>query len=370
MTQKPCIPDKLPLQGLDWQTLASCTSKATMAVARYDGTLAGMVNAAVLLSPITRREAVLSSRIEGTQASLVEVLKHEAGEEFSDTKKDDINEIMNYRRALLLGEDYLAERPISLQLIRELHAFLMDGVRGGDKTPGSFRDEQNWIGKKGTPIEDARFIPPEPLVMRSAMTNFDQYLNSDDIDPLVQLAILHAQFEIIHPFLDGNGRLGRMLIPLFLYQKKVLQRPMFYLSEYLEEKDEEYRDRLLAITDENDWQGWIEFFLLALQHQAARNTEKAKSIHDLYEEMKVRFVQVTHSQYAQTTLDAFFNKPILNGSDFLGISSIGNRGTANTLLRALVRDGVLKLLREGSGRSPTIYCFPSLINISEGKEVI
>lgn len=370
MTQKPCIPERLPVQGLDWQRLASCTSKATMAVARYDGTLAGMVNAAVLLSPITRREAVLSSRIEGTQASLIEVLKHEAGEEYSDAKKGDINEIINYRRALILGEDYLEERPISLQLIRELHALLMEGVRGGDKTPGSFRSEQNWIGKKGTPIEHARFIPPDPMLMRDAMTNFEEYLNIDDIDPLVQLAVLHAQFEIIHPFVDGNGRLGRMLIPLFLYQKAVLQRPMFYLSEYLEEADEEYRNRLLAITDDNDWQGWIEFFLLALQHQAIRNTEKAKSIHGLYEEMKDRFVEVTHSQYALTALDAFFNKPILNGSDFLNITRIENRGTANTLLRALVREDVIKILREGAGRSPAIYYFPSLINISEGKEVI
>ncbi|MDA3971263.1 MAG: Fic family protein [Desulfobulbaceae bacterium] len=370
MTKKPCIPDKLPLHELDWQRLASFTSKATMAVARYDGTLAGMVNAAVLLSPITRREAVLSSRIEGTQASMVEVLKHEAGEEYSENKKGDINEVMNYRKALLLGEDSLAERPISLQLIRELHSLLMQGVRGGDKTPGSFRTEQNWIGKKGTPIEEARFIPPDPLLMQDAMINLEEYINFDDIDPLVQLAILHAQFEIIHPFVDGNGRLGRMLIPLFLYQKNVLQRPMFYLSEYLDEADEEYRGRLLAITDDNDWQGWIEFFLLALQHQAARNTEKAKSIHKLYEEMKVLFVGITHSQYAQTTLDAFFNKPILNSSDFLKITEINNRGTANTILRALVHEEVISVLREGSGQSPAIYCFPSLINISEGQDVI
>ncbi|MCJ7600491.1 MAG: Fic family protein [Desulfobulbaceae bacterium] len=371
MTPRPYIPEKLPLQGLDWQRLASHTSKATMAVARFDGTLSGMVNAEVLLSPITRREAILSSRIEGTQASLVEVLKHEAGEdESNEAKKGDIHEIINYRHALLVGEEYLMERPISLMLIRELHALLMQGVRGRDKTPGSYRTEQNWIGKKGTPIEEARFIPPDPILVQDAMANFEEYLNFDDIDPLVQLAVLHAQFEIIHPFLDGNGRLGRMLIPLFLYQKKVLQRPMFYLSEYLEESDEEYRDRLLAITEENNWQGWVEFFLLALQRQAARNTEKAKSIHDLYQEMKVRFVDVTHSQYAQTALDAFFNKPILNGSDFLNITSIGNRGTANTLLRALVTSGVIKVLREGAGRSPTLYCFPSLINISEGKEVI
>lgn len=279
MKKKPYIPDKLPLKNLNWERLAPYTSKATMAVARYDGTLAGMVNAAVLLSPITSQEAVLSSRIEGTQASLIEVLKHEAGEQYSESKQGDIHEIVNYREALLLGEDYLNDRPVSLQLIRELHALLMQGVRGSDKTPCAFRTEQNWIGTKGTPMEKARFMPPDPVIMQAALDNFSYYVNLEDTDPLVQLAVLHAQFEIIHPFIDGNGRLGRMLIPLFLYQKRVLQRPMFYLSEYLEEADGEYRDRLLAITDDNDWQGWIEFFLSALHQQAERNTEKTKKNH-------------------------------------------------------------------------------------------
>ena len=370
MNKKPCIPDKLPIEKLDWKRLAPYTSKATMAVARYDGTLVGMINAAVLFSPITSREAVLSSRIEGTQASLVEVLRHEAGEQYDEAKKGDIHEIINYRRALLLGEDSLKNRPISLQFIRELHTLLMQDVRGGDKTLGTFRAEQNWIGKKGTPIEEARFVPPNPMVMQDALENFERYVNMDDTDPLVQLAIIHAQFEIIHPFCDGNGRLGRMMVPLFLYEKKVLQRPTFYLSEYLEEADEEYRARLLSITNDNDWQGWVEFFLVALHQQAERNTEKAISIFALYEEMKVHFANITHSQYAQTTLDAFFNRPILNSSDFLKISHIDNRGTANGILRSLVEDGVLQIIREGSGRTPAIYVFPALINIAEGKVVV
>lgn len=370
MTISPCIPDTLPISGLNWERLARFTSKATIAVARYDGTLAGMVNSAVLLSPITNREAVLSSRIEGTQASLVEVLKHEAGEHYNSSKKGDIDEIINYRTALLLGEETLFERPISLQLIRGLHALLMKGVRGGDKTPGTFRTEQNWIGKKGTPISEARFIPPDPIILKDALENFADYVNFDDIDPLVQLALIHAQFEIIHPFSDGNGRLGRMLIPLFLYQKRILQRPMFYLSEYLEEADTVYRDRLLHITQDNDWQGWVEFFLTALYEQAERNTEKAKNILSLYEDMKTLFVEVTHSQYSLTALDAFFNKPILNSSDFLKITCIENRGTANTILRNLMRENIILLLREGSGRSPAIYAFPALINITEGKKVL
>lgn len=370
MSKESCIPDTLPIDGLDWKRLAPFTSKAMLALARYDGTLSGMVNAAVLLSPVTSQEAVLSSRIEGTQASLTEMLRHEAGERYSEAKQGDIKEIMNYRRALLMAEKALEDRPITLQLIRELHSMLMNDVRGGDQTPGAFRTIQNWIGKKGTPIELARFVPPSPVTMQSALDNLQNYIASEDIDPLVQLAIVHAQFEIIHPFKDGNGRLGRMLIPLLLYQKQVLQRPMFYLSEYLEESDDKYRDRLLAITEESDWQGWVEFFLEAIHRQAIRNTNKAKQIHALYEDLKLRFVEVTRSQYAVGALDAFFSKPIINSADFIAVSRIENRGTANTLLRNLVKEGVIRVIREGSGRRSAIYALPALINISEGYEVL
>jgi Fic family protein len=363
------MPDTLPVEGLDWQRLAAFTSKATLAVARFDGTLSGMVNAAVLLSPITSREAVLSSRIEGTQASLVEVLQHEAGEEYAEAKQWDIKEVINYRMAMLMAEKALEERPISLQLVRELHAMLMDNVRGGDQTPGAFRVVQNWIGSPGCTIEQARFVPPSPLMMQDAMGSLASYITSDDIDPLVQLAVIHAQFEIIHPFRDGNGRLGRMLIPLFLYQKGVLQRPMFYLSEYLEEQDGEYRDRLLAITDNGDWQGWIEFFLRALHHQAERNIERAQTIHQLYDEMKQRFVEATHSQFAVNALDAFFSRPIMNGTDFSKIGGIENRGTAAGLLRSLHQNNLISVLRQGAGRRPTIYALPALLNITEGREV-
>jgi len=369
MSKSPYIPHELPIQNLDWQRLAGFTSKAMLAVARYDGTLSGMVNAVVLLSPITNNEAVLSSRIEGTQASLVEVLQHEAGEEYSEEKEWDIGEVINYRRALLMAEQTLEVRPVSLQLIRELHAMLMENVRGEDQTPGAFRTVQNWIGKRGCKIQEARFIPPSPLTMQDSMRHLEEYISGDDIDPLVQLAVIHAQFEIIHPFKDGNGRLGRMLIPLFLYQKRVLQRPMFYLSEYFEEHDGEYRDRLLAITDDNDWQGWIEFFLQAIHQQAERNTTRAKQIHELYDQMKQKIVESTHSQFALPALDAFFSRPIINTSDFLTTSGIENRGTANGILKSLLGDGLITILRKGSGRRSAIYAFPALLNIAEGRDV-
>ncbi len=364
----PCVPDMLPID-IEWKSLVSLIGQAGRAIARYDGTLEGIVNSAVLLSPLTAREAVMSSKIEGTQATLVEVLQHEAGEEFGVEKTGDIKEIVNYRKALFIAEDYLKDRPLSLSLIRELHDILMDSVRGKDKKPGAFRADQNWIGKPGDPIEKARFVPPEPLVMKGALDNLQAFMSGDMEDPLVQMAIIHAQFEIIHPFNDGNGRLGRMLIPLFLYQKKILQRPVFYLSEFLEEHDEEYRERLLAISESGDWQGWVNFFLKGILVQAERNAEKAKRIHDLYERMKRDFSNVTNSKYALAALDSFFARPIINASDFYEMSGMPTKPTAHNILKALMGAGLITVLKEGRGQTPAVFALPELINASEGRDV-
>ena len=369
-SKKPCIPDHLPLDNINWESLVSKISRAGRAIARYDGTLEGMINAAVLLSPLTDNEAVLSSKIEGTQVSLMEVLEHEAGEEFTDNKQKDIHEILNYRKALLVAEGHIKQRKtITLSLVRELHAMLMDSVRGKDKSPGKFRDTQNWIGKKNCPIEQARFVPPDILKMKESLDNLEKFIASDFDDPLVQLALIHAQFEIIHPFEDGNGRLGRMMIPLFLYQKKELQRPVFYLSEYLESHDDEYRDLLLGITKNGNWHDWIAFFLDAIYEQAIVNTEKAKQIHNLYEQMKIRFADVTKSQFALAALDTFFAVPIINGTRFQEKAQIKNKATSNTILKALHESGVITMTRAAAGNRPAVYAMPELINIAEGRDV-
>ena len=330
-----------------------------------------MVNAHVLLAPMTSREAVLSSRIEGTQASLIEVLEFEAGRAFEQDseKRKDIHEIINYRMALIYGETQLKQRPISLSLIRELHQMLMSSVRGEDKEPGQFRTIQNWIGKPGSTIDQARFIPPDIPCMTSALTNFETFTATDYDDPLIQLALLHAQFEIIHPFNDGNGRLGRMLIPLFLYQKNVLQSPVFYLSEYLEQNDRAYRDRLLAITEQGDWQGWVEFFLQAIRIQADWNADKARKIHTLYEQMKIQFAEATKSKFSVLALDAFFASPIIDSSKFREMTTIPNATTAHNVLKALEKASLIYTIREGQGRRPAIYIFPEIINIAEGRDV-
>jgi Fic family protein len=261
--------------------------RANRELALYAGTLYGVPNPDILLSPLTTQEAVLSSRIEGTQATLGEVLKFEAGQEMTDeSKRQDIREIINYRRALWAAEKGIKERPFNLNLLLQLHDMLLESVRGRNKARGLFRTEQNWIGPPGSPIEKASFVPPAPLFLKDHLDNWEKYYHAEERDPLVQLAILHAQFEVIHPFLDGNGRLGRMLVPLFLYEKQLLSRPMFYLSSYLEAHRAEYVERLRELADPDSWNRWSDFLLRAIAQQATENATTARAIIALYERLK------------------------------------------------------------------------------------
>uniref|UniRef100_UPI0035CC6805 Fic family protein n=1 Tax=uncultured Sphingomonas sp. TaxID=158754 RepID=UPI0035CC6805 len=365
----PCIPDDLPITNLPWREVLPLVGRANASLARYDGMLQTLPNPGILLSPITANEAVLSSKIEGTQATLDEVLEAEAGLITSETRRGDIEEITNYRSAVTITEAALPNRPITLSLIREVHQRLLQGVRGRDKTPGMFRSDQNWIGRRGDSIDRARFVPPNPLVLADALDRWQSYIALTTEDPVLQTSIAHAQFEILHPFKDGNGRIGRMLIPLVLHQRHALSRPMFYMSEYLEAHREEYYDRLLAITDRQDWHGWIKFFLEGMIEQAEANLAKVKSIRDLYEEARREFVEVTHSQYAMAAVDAFFTRPIISATAFAETAGFNNRVTANNMLRQLEAAGRIRRIREGGGRTASIYAFPALINIAEGRPV-
>lgn len=369
MVKAPYIPSELPLQELEWQRLSCLIGNANWSLANYNGLLKSMINPQILLSPVTFQEAVLSSKIEGTVTTLGDVLRFEAGEKFEETKEIDFKEVLNYRRALMAAEREVSEKPITLHLIREIHKILLEGVRGRDKKPGEFRHDQNWIGKKGRPIEEARYVPPEPLIMNEHLEKWIKYLRFQNEDVLLQAAVVHAQFEIIHPFNDGNGRIGRILIPLFLYRKSKLFRPMFYLSEFFEENHEEYADRLLFITKSGDWQGWIEFFLTAIIEQAKQNMERAGKIHSLYEEMKTRFQNATRSQFAINALDAFFVNPIIDSTKFARNSNIKNRVTSTHILRTLKNEGLIHVLHKGIGATPTTFVFGRLINIAEGAEI-
>lgn len=273
----------MPLTDLDYRLLLPLVGQANAALVRYDGLLQGIPNPTVMLSPLTTREAVLSSKLEGTQATVDEVLEQEAGLLKEGEKYKDIQEISNYQLALFKAREHLEAYPIRLGFVRELHRILMSSVRGEGKNPGEFRHDQNWIGRQGCPIEQATFVPPDPLQLPDFLQAWERYLDSDDVDFLIQTAVVHAQLELLHPFKDGNGRIGRILIPLFLYQKRALSQPMFYLSEYLENHRDEYYERLKAISAEQDWDGWIAFFLRATVEQAGQNTRRVETIRSLYQ---------------------------------------------------------------------------------------
>ena len=366
---QPYTPSTLPLKNLDYKKLFPLVGDANAQLARYDGLLQGVINPAVMLSPLTNEEAVLSSKIEGTQATIDEVLEQEAGLFKEGEKGKDIQEIINYREALLSGHQHLNEHPITLFFLRELHKILMKSVRGEDKTPGEFRKDQNWIGKQGCTIEQASFIPPDPLHLQEHLEDWQKYIEFDDIDTLLQVAVIHAQFELIHPFKDGNGRIGRILIPLFLYQKKKLSHPVFYLSAYLEAHREEYYYRLQNISEHKDWSGWIAFFFQAMINQAKSNNQKLKTIIALYEEMKKEIREITRSQYTIQLLDAIFHRPVFNANDFAILSKIPKK-TVDALLKQLRRANILTTLRESRGRTSMILCFAKLLNIVEGRKIV
>ncbi len=369
---KPCVPDKLPISFIEWEPLIPLIGSANRSLAYYDGILYGISNPDVLLSPLTTQEAVLSSKIEGTQATFGEVLKFEAGEApEKESRRLDIEEIMNYRKAMRLAEVELQKHPFSLNLLKELHYVLLTGVRGRDKARGDFRTTQNWIGPPGSTINEAQFVPPTPDSVLEYLDNWEKYWHTDRPDPLVQLAVIHAQFEVVHPFLDGNGRLGRMTIPLFLYEKRLLSHPEFYISSYLEVHRDDYTGYLRALCEEHDaWNRWIQFFLNALNEQAKDNATKARQIIHLYEQLKTRVIDLTHSQFAVPLLDQMFKQPIFSSNIFNTISNMPSRAAVLSMLNRLKGDGLLKVVREASGRRPQVLALSELVNLCEGRDIV
>jgi Fic family protein len=360
----PFKPEKLPLaEKLNNANLLQLISVANRRLGKYDGLLQGIVNPAVLLSPLTQNEAVLSSKIEGTQATLEEVLEYDAGpNKVLEGKKEDIQEVQNYRKAIILAKEHISGKPITINFLLQIHKILMDGVRGQGKNPGEFRKTQNWIGTPGCSIEAATYIPPSPLQLRDHLENWESYLSKDDVDPILQTAIVHAQFELIHPFLDGNGRIGRLLIPLFLFSKNALSSPMFYLSEYLERNRTEYYERLSAISRKGDWTSWIEFFLGAVTAQANTNIEKVMAIMKLYENFKLEVPKLTHSKYASALVDGIFSIPVFSQALLQKKTSIP-KTTLAPMIKALFDAKLLNNLREGAGRAPAIYANAQLLEI-------
>lgn len=357
--KKAFKPHKLPLENLDWIKFVRYIGSANRAIAKFDGFLQGIPNARVLLSPLITKEAVLSSRIEGTQATLEDVLAFEANPQKRTDKYKDIQEIINYREAMTMAVDKLNELPLSGRLIKEIHKVLLAGARGHGKNPGNFRTGSVFIGNQDIGIEGASYIPPEPQEIADYFTDFEKYIHYDEKDFLVQLAIVHAQFEIIHPFWDGNGRTGRILMPLFLYYKKVLSSPMFYLSEYFELNRDAYYDNLQNISKNNDWESWISFFLVAVEKQSIKNIEKVKEILNLYNELKEKVVDIPTPKNAIKVLDFLFSMPFFDSRDFVKQTGIKK----DSMFRILRFLSGKKIISDDKKQRNKAYFFDRLIGI-------
>ena len=355
-----------PTELLDWTQLVPLIGPTSAAIARYDGMLGAIPNPEVLLSPVTTQEAVLSSKIEGIQTTVEEVLEFEAGRKPEiPARLEDFIEVLNCRSAIKHAEKMLENLPLSGRVIRDTHSVLLSGVRGESKAPGEYRKIPNWIGPPGCTMENAKFVPPGADKLPDAIGSWEKFMHADSQDLLVQLAIVHAEFEALHPFLDGNGRLGRMLIPLFLWQKSLIRKPTFYISAFFEANREAYYEKLLAVSKDDNWTDWCRFFLNALQIQAESNLRKTQDILALYEDMKKRIVEITRSRHVISALDWLFEKPIFMASQFSMFSGIP-RTTAPRLLTALRKEGILEVVVPAKGQQSALFAFKELLRIAEG----
>ena len=373
--QKPRGPFDLPKlpAKINYSELVEHIARAHTALARLDEMLKHMGNLSHLESAFFTREAVLSSKIEGTQVTLEDVLKEEAADkkniDESTEKQRDIVEVLNYRRALRRGLKMVDEgEPLAENNIKELHKILLQSVRGKTRTPGQFRREQVYIAPEGTPIEEARYIPPVALAIPELYSNFDQYLNTENSerDTLVQIAVAHYQFEAIHPFKDGNGRIGRLLIPLFLYKKKIIAHPFIYISKYFEEHRRDYYDLLADVSYKEAWTVWIRFFLHGLCEQANDATELGRAIIKLRNEYRGHLTEF-HSSYAFNLLDAIFERPYFTPVLIGKISGIKNSQTVLTLINKFLEAEILKDLTPERKRNK-VYEFHHLTKLLNGKE--
>ena len=346
------LPPDPPLKLDD--KLLGLLSTADQSLGRLDSVADMLPNSDLFVSMYVRKEAVLSSQIEGTQASLADVLEYEANFLHRQLPAD-VLETFNYVKAMNAGLTRLDELPLCNRLIREIHGILMDGVRGQERSPGEFRTSQNWIGAPGSVIDNASYVPPPPHEMTRAMGELETYLNSEDLSPvLIRAGLAHGQFEMIHPFLDGNGRLGRLLITFLLCQQEVLSKPLLYLSAYFKQYQAEYYERLRAISNEGDWEGWMKYFLKGVAEVSKEATETARRIIVMREEHSRLVVGGVRGQNGLTLLDYLYNSPIVTYNhvrDRLGVSY----STANNLISDMVSVGILEETGTGTRSKMFVY---------------
>jgi len=339
------IPEKLPpnppiVIDKEMQTLLS---EADRKLGRLDGITQILPNPELFVAMYVKKEAVLSAQIEGTQASLVDVLNSPSSQTKEDYSPDGVKEVVNYVNAMSWGLNRLEELPLSLRLIKEIHEVLLRDVRGSNKNPGEFRTSQNWIGAPGCTLTTAVFVPPEPAELLQALSDLENYFYDEDyIPPLIKIALIHAQFETIHPFLDGNGRMGRLLITFWLCQQKILSRPLLYLSYYFKIYRSEYYQLLMNVRLNGDWESWVKFFLKGVAVVSDEATESAKSIIGLQQ----YYTDILNKQDRSngnyiTLLSHLFEVPMVSKKDVSTLLNV-SIGTAGAIVDTFCELGILK----------------------------
>jgi Fic family protein len=345
-------PDPLP-PSMDWDlALAHELSKADRALGELAGLGRTIPNPHLLIQPFLRREAVLSSRIEGTQTDLADLYVYEAGQLplpgiKTPPPESDLREVLNYVRALEYGLQRLVKFPVSLRLIREVHERLMKGVRGGHATPGEFRTRQNWIGAPNCTLNEASFVPPPVEEMQAALGVLEHYLHDEDqTPPLARLAYIHYQFEAIHPFIDGNGRIGRLLIILLLVHWNLMPIPLLYLSAYFERNRSQYYDLLMAVSQRSAWREWLVFFLRGVQEQSFDAAQRGKQLQDLQADWQKRLAGV-RSARALLLTNSLFEIPYVTIPQAAKLLNVTYQ-TADSSIKRLVDAGILKKIGKDS----------------------
>lgn len=354
-------PDPLP-PVLNWSpSLASALADASLLIGRLAGEGKRLPNPHILIRPFIRREAVLSSRIEGTQATLGELLAAEAGAAV-ERSPEELREVANYVSALEYGIERLKTLPLSLRLVRELHERLMAGVRGGHATPGEFRRSQNWIGKPGDTPNQASYVPPPPDALGEHLADWERFLHDRTEPPLVHAALMHYQFEAIHPFLDGNGRVGRLLITLLLCERDILPEPLLYLSAFFEASRADYYEGLRQVTERADWETWVRYFLNGVARQSEDALSRAERINRLLETWRDAMAGKRNTRVALQMLDLLGSNPFVTprgAEEKLGLAY-------NTVMRAiglLQEQGVVTAATEAKrGR---LFCAKAILDILE-----
>lgn len=329
-------------------------SEADRALGELAGLGHSLPNPHLFIRPFIRREAVLSSRIEGTRADVADLYAYEVQQPrlpgpATSADEADVREVANYVRALEYGLERVATLPISLRLIRELHEHLLEGVRGAYATPGEFRTRQNWIGPPESTLSTARFVPPPPPEMRESLDAFEKYLHrGNDHPPLVRLALVHYQFEAIHPFVDGNGRIGRLLLSLLLINWELLPLPLLYLSAYFEQHRQDYYDLLMAVSERGAWSEWLAFFLRGVAEQSRDTIVRARKLQDLREDWRRRLTQARAPALLLQLADSLFEAPVLTIPQAQRILGVRHYNSAKLNVEKLVSAGVLQPLDDAT----------------------